>query len=420
MMIKNTFYAMLAKAVALIGYMGLDIYIARMLNVNGYAEWAFFYSIANMLFCIGGLGINSSSKVFISKQDSFEGKKKSYTIAFKLRLVCSVSVAAIFILIAYFIRNLYTFSDKYPNMDDMLMLGGGMFLFFSIAEFYKETSIGLEKYQALFWYTFFEYAGYIIGVIICLSVYANPVSVPIGYIIGGIIVFIAGICLGKKELFIKEADTKKAKATAQKIMRYALPIALMGMGGAILLEMDVFMLGVMSTKEQLSVYSIAKQWCNKAIHVNQILITGVMTSFAILNSENIVEKYEKFKKVSLLNTIVTVSVMLAMIFILPYVLLWLYGEEYKEVIPVLKMLTFYYGLFGISTFYATFLDFQNKAKVRSIYYASIIVINLILNFLLIPKYGAMGATIATIVSLIPYTICVCVESIKCFKSYMKK
>ena len=220
-------------------------------------------------------------------------------------------------------------------------------------------------------------------------------------------------------LFVKEKDKERAKETTRKIIRYALPIAAMGMGGAILLEMDVFMLGVMSTKEQLSVYSIAKQWCTKAIHVNQILITGVMTTFSVLNNANIVEKYVKFKKVSLVNVVITVIAMLAMIFVLPHILIILYGAEYREVIPVLKMLTFYYGLYGVSTFYATFLDFQNKAKTRSLYYFSIIIINLLLNFLLIPKYGAKGATISTIVSLIPYTICVYVESSKCLKGYIK-
>lgn len=416
-MIKNTFYTMLAKVVALIGYMGLDICIARMLSVNGYAEWAFYYSIVNMLFCIGGLGINPSSKVFISKQDSFECKKRSYTIAFGVRFVSSSIVAVIFVLLSYFIRNTYTFSNKYPNINNMLMLAAGMFFFFSIAEFYKETSIGLEKYQSLFIYTFFENAGYLIGVIICLAVYPNPVSVPAGYIIGGIIVFLTGICMGKKDLFVKVKDKGEAKGTSRKIIKYALPMAVMGLGGAILLEMDVFMLGVMSTKEQLSMYSIAKQWCFKAVHVNQILITGVMTTFSVLNSKNIVEKSKKFKKVSLINVAVTIITMLIMIFILPFILLLLYGEEYKEVIPVLRMLTFYYGLYGISTFYATFLDFQNRAKVRSIYYFSIIVINLILNFLLIPQYGAKGATVATIVSLIPYTIFVFMESNKCLKNY---
>lgn len=411
---------MLAKVIALIGYMGLDICIARTLSVNGYAEWAFYYSIVNMLFCIGGLGINPSSKVFISKQDSFECKKRSYTIAFGVRLVSSMIVAAIIVLVSYCIGNTYTFSDKYPHINNMLMLGGGMFFFFSIAEFYKETSVGLERYQALFMYTLFENVGNFSGVIFCLSILVSPVSVPMGYIIGGIIVFIVGICLGKRDLFAKVKDKEEAKNTTLKIIKYALPIAIMGIGGAILLEMDVFMLGLMSTKEQLSMYSIAKQWCFKAVHVNQILITGVMTTFSVLNSKNIVEKYKKFKKISFINVAVTIITMLIMIFILPYILLLLYGVEYKEVISVLRVLTFYYGLYGISTFYATFLDFQNRAKVRSIYYCSIIVINLVLNFWLIPEYGAKGAAFATIVSLIPYTLFVCFDSYKCLKAYMKQ
>ena len=272
----------------------------------------------------------------------------------------------------------------------------------------------------MFVYTFFENVGYLIGVITCLAIYPSPVSVPLGYIVGGIIVFTVGICLGKKDLFVEVRAKEEVRNTIVKIIRYALPIAIMGLGGAILLEMDVFMLGLMSTKEQLSVYSIAKQWCFKAVHANQILITAGMTTFSILNKENIVEKTKKFKKLAFLNFTVTLVVMLTMIIILPYILLWLYGEDYKEVIPVLRLLTFYYGLYGISTFYATFLDFQNRAKVRSIYYCSIIVINLVLNFLLIPQYGAKGATLATIVSLIPYTICVFIESNKCLKSYRNK
>lgn len=419
-MVKNTFFTMLSKGVALLGYMLLDIYIARMLDVNTYAEWAFFYSIVSMLFLIGWLGINVSSKVYISKQSSEESKKKGYSIAFRLRIVSSILIALVIFLFSFIICRVYNFSDKYQNINNMFILCAFMVFFNSITEFYKEISVGLERFKSLFIFTFCENIGYIFGVVICLLLYVNPVSIPIGYIIGGLFVFLVGICFGKKDLLVKVKEKEEIKDTLQKILRYALPIAIMGIGGVILLEMDVFMLGLMSTNEQLSAYSIAKQWCSKASHVNLALITGVMTTFSVLNRTNIAEKMKKFKKISILNVMVTVIVMLVMILILPYMLLFLYGEEYREVIPVLKMLTFYYGLYGISTFYATFLDFQNKAKIRSLYYISIIIINLILNFLLIPQYGAKGAAASTIISLIPYTVFVFVESNKCLRYYMKE
>lgn len=48
---------------------------------------------------------------------------------------------------------------------------------------------------------------------------------------------------------------------------------------------------------------------------------------------------------------------------------------------------------------------------RALWYISVIVINLTLNYLLIPKYGAVGAAIATIVSILPY-VSYCVYAVK--------
>lgn len=188
----------------------------------------------------------------------------------------------------------------------------------------------------------------------------------------------------------------------------------MGLGGVFLLEMDTFMLGIMGTNEQLSVYSIAKTWTSKASHVNNVLITGVMTTFSVITNENIKEKRDKFKKVSICNFIITFGVMLFLLFAAPYVLIIMYGEEYSAAAQTVKILAFYYGLYGISTFYASFLDFQKKAKKRSKYYCSIIIINFVLNCCLIPIYGVNGAAIATVISLIPYTVFVYKESKNCF------
>ena len=85
-----------------------------------------------------------------------------------------------------------------------------------------------------------------------------------------------------------------------------------------------------------------------------------------------------------------------------------YGIEYKMAGVVMRFLIPYYALYSISNFYGSFLDFRQQAKFRSICFISVIVINLTLNYLLIPIYGAEGAAIATDISLIPYTLAVTV------------
>ena len=47
---------------------------------------------------------------------------------------------------------------------------------------------------------------------------------------------------------------------------------------------------------------------------------------------------------------------------------------------------------------------MGRARRRAVWYTSVIVINLSLNYVLIPIYGGAGAAVATVISLIPYTI----------------
>ena len=88
----------------------------------------------------------------------------------------------------------------------------------------------------------------------------------------------------------------------------------------------------------------------------------------------------------------------------------LYGSSYPSAGGIIKILTVYYILYSVSTFYSVFLDFRNKAGIRSVFYVSVIVLNLLFNYLWIPKYGAAGAAAATNISLLPYTIMVIVQS----------
>lgn len=51
------------------------------------------------------------------------------------------------------------------------------------------------------------------------------------------------------------------------------------LGGLVLVEMDTFMLGLFCPKQQVSVYSIAKQLISKATNVNMAVWTGTITSW---------------------------------------------------------------------------------------------------------------------------------------------
>ena len=55
-LLTNIIWSFVAKLFAMVFYFLADIFYARFLGVNNYAEWVFFFSIANMAFCVGWFG----------------------------------------------------------------------------------------------------------------------------------------------------------------------------------------------------------------------------------------------------------------------------------------------------------------------------------------------------------------------------
>ena len=85
-MIKNVSYTLLAKIVAMVFYLATDIVVARMLNIDGYSEWTYFYSVATMLGYVTWFGINASVKVFVSKQNDEKERTECLRAGLILRL----------------------------------------------------------------------------------------------------------------------------------------------------------------------------------------------------------------------------------------------------------------------------------------------------------------------------------------------
>ncbi|MDO4197506.1 MAG: flippase [Erysipelotrichaceae bacterium] len=414
---KNISYSLLGKVIAMVFWALLDIVAARLLGKDAYAEWAYFFAIATMLFYIGWFGINASAKVYISKYENEPEKKQDCLLS---SIIIRFAVSLIIGLAIYFILPGYAeslgFPDKYPNLKWLFECAAVLVIMNSITEFLKSLFMGLNRFKELFIVTVLEHGGYFVFSVILLMFGRNVRSIAYGYLLGGLITNIIGFIYVFINNRIKyPVKFSNFKPYLKEIGRYALPMAFIGIGGMVLVEMDTFMLGLFSTKSDVAVYNIAKSLCSKATHVNFALAVGVMTSFSLVDRDNVKEKKKEFIRMELLNIFIALSVSLCFLIFAGIAIKILYGDEYVEAASLLRMLVLYYSLYSISNFYSVFLDFRKKANIRSFWYASIIVINFTLNYLWIPVYGATGACWATGLSLVPYTIATFIETRKEWK-----
>ena len=58
--ITSVSYNLVAKFVAMVFFYLQDILLARVLGIEGYAEWAYFFSVMTIAFWVSNLGINNA------------------------------------------------------------------------------------------------------------------------------------------------------------------------------------------------------------------------------------------------------------------------------------------------------------------------------------------------------------------------
>lgn len=405
--LKNISFSLIGKIIAMILWLCFDIMAVRVLSVKEYAEWAFFYSILTMCFYFGWLGINSSTKVNISHENPVILKNSIYT-SLIIRLACSIFLVIAMIIIMPRVSYILGYPEKYENLRSLLLILPVIVFFNSITEYNKELFMGVESFLNVFIVTVTEFAGFFIFGYVMLKMRNDNIGLAYACLIGEMFSALVGVCLILSN-YPLERKIVIDKKLVSKIIKYAIPIAFLSWGGLILMEMDTFMLGVLSDAQNISSYSIAKNICAKATHVNYALTVGVMTSFAVIE-EDYSHKKKMFRKASYMN-IMTAFAVAACLYIMANMLIFiLYGSKYPNAGRLIRILTIYYILYAISNYYNSFLDFRNKAGTRCIFYLSVIVINLVFNYLWIPTYGADGAAMATILSLVPYTIMVILQT----------
>ena len=139
--------------------------------------------------------------------------------------------------------------------------------------------------------TFIEYFSYCLFTICFLFIYDNPTSIAFGYCVAGTIILICNIRITSKN-YSGQAILQGIKdlQLVNKILKYAIPLVLTSIGSLVLMEMDTFMLGLFGTKQQVSIYSIAKQLVSKATNVNMAIWTGTVSSLVMITKENFNEK----------------------------------------------------------------------------------------------------------------------------------
>ena len=389
---KNTFWLFFGEIIGRLLKLTIVIFATRKLGVEGWGTFSYAFAFVSFFFILGDFGINT----FITKEMSKDNinKYKYLATSIILRLVLLSLFFTTAVLLA-------------PNLGK-IKLGFSTILVFSIffvsesiREFAMAINRSLQKMEVEgFSKILINFSITVVGLIL-LTKNVDPISLAMAYMVGSIISTIYIVWSIRKEF--KGIEWKFSKENFKIIYAFSWPIVIMSFFG-FLFSLDTIMLGQMKSATDVGLYATAQ----RIIALSSVIPGFIAASiFPLLSRyEMDMEKSERiFEKSMTAVLALGIPITIAGIFFSKQIILLVFGSAYSAGAPVLSALMISILASYPNILLTNLIFSKNLQRIFITVTTFGVLLNIALNFLLIPKYGALGAALSTVIAelLIVYT-----------------
>ena len=185
---------------------------------------------------------------------------------------------------------------------------------------------------------------------------------------------------------------------AKSLLRESWPLIISGFAIMVYLRIDQIMLGQLTGDRAVGIYSVATKISELWYYIPTAIISSVAPSIIQTREENKDLYYQRLQKLFSLMAVLAYSIAIPMTFLSTRLVTLIFGQDYAAAGPVLSvhiwsaLFVFFgwtKGIWVITEGYTVY------ALVST---CSGALMNILLNFWLIPAYQEMGAAIATVIS----------------------
>ncbi len=387
-----------------------QVFIVRYLSTTDYGAWAYALSVVAFFQNIAVFGLDRGITRFIPiYHEKSEYNKLFGTLVLvfgSILLACGLVIAAFYMApeqVARLVKDkdqpltlLFIMILLIPSeaMDHLLT---GLF-----ASFAKPRAIFFRKHLLGPLLRF--------GVVLLLMTYnSSVIFLAYGYLAASVLgVLIYGVLLFRlmqKEGLFQHLQLKAMVIPAKEILAFTLPLLSSDLVNILTHSADTLLLGYFHDPTQVALYRVVLP----AAHFNKL----VMTSFGFLFTPLAARLLAKndFQAINDLywRTAVWIGVLSFPIFALTFSMAkpltqFLYGERYIDSWVFLQLISFGYYFSAALGFNGLTLKVLGKLRYIVTINVVAVVVNVGINLLLIPKYGALGAAIGTTGTMVVHNI----------------
>ncbi len=385
---KETFWAVAAKGAAFFFYYGVVYYLTHTMTVGVWGNWSAFLALLNIILLISDQGLNIAVKRYISAARDTGELGGIVRMTFALRLITSFLFT---LAIALLIRPLLDLLGQ-PSYLALMQRSLLLIALYSIMEYFKYLFEALHRHASKLILVIALFRG---GDRFLAIVTAFTIAVTAAFVVG--VILTLGTIPG---IFTSSAPPQKVR----QVYLYSLPTFLMSIAGFISLEIDTIMLRNLGTDYETGIYSAAKQVVIFLPQLSLAFSMGAIPGLARFNEETALSQRRLYYRI--LGGIAGIY-LLACLGVAAFALwgmsLFFRPEYHAASRPLLMLIPF--AIFNAATIYSgNLMVYRGLAWKRFANAGLTIMANVLLNWWLIPIWGAVGAAAASSIAYLPYCI----------------
>lgn len=383
---SNAFWLFLDQVLRiLIGFFTFT-YIARSLGPENFGQFSYSLALVALFSVFSTLGIEQIvTREFIKSKDSHE----VLLSAFGLRVLGGILQVLISTITAYYLND--------ANISNTILV----FLLASPAVFQSTDVIQFwfqSKLQAKFSVSAKLSAFVLSSILKVLAIYftGSLLALASVYIIEALIAAVLLVSI----YFYKsgEKGTSFKISTAKRLLNEGIPLLFSTVFVTIYLKIDQVILNQLTSPREIGIYAASVRISEIPFFLGTILTTTALPVIVKQHDSDTHASYENLKV--LFSTLVYTALgIIAIVLILaPLIISVIYGNQYTEAAEILRIhitsLVFVFLGVGAGVYLVT----HKLTHLSMIATISGAIMNVLLNFALIPLFGGRGAAIATVIS----------------------
>ena len=388
--ITNTTAQLFGKVINTGSSLLVTILIARNFGAQYYGDFTKAFVTATLFFIGIDFGLNA---ITVRRMQDSQDEQKEFKNAFGVRVVLA---AVFFILLSLFVLIIPTVSENgYSTKVKMATLIFGL-TFFEQASFTTANAIFQRRLKYAKSAVASSLGSLVIlaAVMVVIAVNGDVRTVALAHLLGSITMMSVALAFARAEIgsISPRFNVKKMRG----LISEAFPVGVALLINMLMIRVGTILLAFFRSSSEVGFYGLAF----RAFDVVLVFPAFVMNSAYPIMVERVRHGSEQLvrivKKVALLLFLASIAGLVVLFFASP--LLERIRAEFIESQIPLKILSFWIPIFFLSSLMQWTLVSLKKEKLLIPIYLLALVINLIANLVMIPKFGMLAAALNTGIS----------------------